>query len=360
MICLRGPPIARTICLLSTAWHLCLLISIMFNQSQSIDFSVTNIGRICLIQLPARLSVVEAIAFKAKCKELMQVAPIPNQLILDCGQTTFIDSSGIGALVGCLKTTKVSGAELVLWSVQPVVMVALSLAELSDVLNIVADTEALLPGFTKQLQNRPPLTHPSVRSRFKRIIDIAGAILGLGITTFLFIPIAVAITVNNPGPIFFCQTRCGLMGRRFKLWKFRSMVVNAEAMKTQVENQVEGPFFKNAKDPRITYVGKFLRKTSLDELPQFWNVLKGEMSLVGTRPPTIDEVNHYEVPNWQRLDVKPGMTGEWQVNGRSKVCKFEDVIQLDLRYQQRWSLKYDFKLILQTVLVIFTKNTGAF
>lgn len=103
-----------------------------------------------------------------------------------------------------------------------------------------------------------------------------------------------------------------------------------------------------------------MRRTSLDELPQFWNVLRGEMSLVGTRPPTPDEVERYEVPEWQRLDVKPGMTGEWQVNGRSRISNFEEVIKLDLRYQQNWSLQYDLQLILKTLLILFRKNSGAF
>jgi lipopolysaccharide/colanic/teichoic acid biosynthesis glycosyltransferase len=106
-------------------------------------------------------------------------------------------------------------------------------------------------------------------------------------------------------------------------------------------------------------VGRFLRKTSLDELPQFWNVIRGEMSLVGTRPPTPNEVDIYEVPEWQRLDVKPGMTGEWQVNGRSSVRNFEDIIKLDLRYQQNWSLAYDLKLIIKTICVVFRKDSGA-
>lgn len=137
------------------------------------------------------------------------------------------------------------------------------------------------------------------------------------------------------------------------------MCTNAEALKSQIKNQASGAFFKNDNDPRITKVGQILRKTSLDELPQFWNVLKGEMSLVGTRPPTPDEVERYEVPQWQRLDVKPGMTGEWQVNGRSQVRDFEDVIRLDLKYQQNWSLMYDLKLIVKTVTILFQKNSGA-
>jgi anti-anti-sigma factor len=331
----------------------------MNSQSQLV-FSTTIANGVCLIQLPPRLSVIEAVAFKEKCKQLIQGSPAFAQIVLDFSQTTFIDSSGIGVLVSCLKTTKAGRIDLVLWSVQPVVKMALSLAELDKMFRIESETEALVPSASKASQNQLPLTHPSIRSQAKRLIDITGAIVGLGITAVLVVPIAIAITLDNPGPIFFRQTRCGLMGKRFKLWKFRSMVVNAEALKDQVENQVEGPLFKNAKDPRITRVGRFLRKTSLDELPQFWNVLRGEMSLVGTRPPTPSEVECYEVPNWQRLDVKPGMTGEWQVNGRSKISNFEDVIRLDLRYQQRWSLSYDLKLILKTVTVLFAKNPGAF
>ncbi|CCI39133.1 Galactosyl transferase CpsE (fragment) [Microcystis aeruginosa PCC 9701] len=138
------------------------------------------------------------------------------------------------------------------------------------------------------------------------------------------------------------------------------MCVDAEALKDKIPNQAEGAFFKNKNDPRITRVGKFLRRTSLDEFPQFWNVITGEMSLVGTRPPTPDEVERYDVPQWQRLDVKPGMTGEWQVNGRSQVRNFEEVIQLDLRYQENWSLGYDLQLIFKTILILFQKNSGAF
>jgi lipopolysaccharide/colanic/teichoic acid biosynthesis glycosyltransferase len=127
----------------------------------------------------------------------------------------------------------------------------------------------------------------------------------------------------------------------------------------QVQNQASGAFFKNDNDPRVTSVGRFLRRTSLDELPQFFNVVRGEMSLVGTRPPTPEEVETYQIPEWQRLDVKPGMTGEWQVNGRSSIRNFEDVIKLDLRYQSQWSLWYDVKLIIRTILILFNKKSGA-
>jgi lipopolysaccharide/colanic/teichoic acid biosynthesis glycosyltransferase len=238
-------------------------------------------------------------------------------------------------------------------------MAVFALTSLDQVLTIEQPSATSTPTETNPSDNLLPMTHPSVQSWVKRLIDIVGAIVGLMITGILLVPIAAAITINDPGPIFFGQTRCGWMGRQFRIWKFRSMCTNAESMKAQIKNQASGAFFKNDNDPRITKVGRILRKTSLDELPQFWNVLKGEMSLVGTRPPTPDEVERYEVPQWQRLDVKPGMTGEWQVNGRSQVRDFEDVIRLDLKYQQNWSLMYDLKLIVKTVTVLFNKNSGA-
>jgi lipopolysaccharide/colanic/teichoic acid biosynthesis glycosyltransferase len=137
------------------------------------------------------------------------------------------------------------------------------------------------------------------------------------------------------------------------------MVANADALKAKVQNEANGLIFKNQQDPRITRVGRFLRKTSLDEIPQFWNVFKGEMSLVGTRPPTSDEVRHYNAKHWQRLNVKPGLTGEWQVHGRSSVTDFEDIVELDLRYQRRWSPAYDLALIFKTLYVVFAK-VGAY
>lgn len=201
--------------------------------------------------------------------------------------------------------------------------------------------------------------HPSVTSRVKRLTDILGAIVGLGITAAVAIPIVVAIQLNNPGPIFYSQTRCGLNGRTFQIWKFRSMVVEAEQLQHLVKNEAQGQIFKNANDPRITRVGRFLRHTSLDELPQFWNVLLGDMSLVGTRPPTVDEVKQYAPHHWQRLQVKPGITGEWQVNGRSMVKDFEAVVQMDLDYQHKWSVAYDLYLLLKTLQVVFAKH-GAY
>jgi lipopolysaccharide/colanic/teichoic acid biosynthesis glycosyltransferase len=202
-------------------------------------------------------------------------------------------------------------------------------------------------------------THASVSCLIKRTIDILGATIGLAITTLLFIPIAIAIQLDNPGPIFYSQVRCGHRGKTFRIWKFRSMVVNADALKHLVENEAQGLVFKNKNDPRITRVGAFLRKTSLDEFPQFLNVLMGDMSLVGTRPPTIDEVSKYEAHHWQRLEVKPGITGEWQVRGRSFVTDFEDIVKLDVQYQQKWSVRYDLQLVLETILAV-VKRRGAY
>ena len=198
--------------------------------------------------------------------------------------------------------------------------------------------------------------HPSIKSQIKRLVDILGALIGLMITALLAVPIAIAIQLDDPGPIFYSQIRCGYLGKCFRIWKFRSMVVNAEKLKHLVTNQAKGHIFKNENDPRITRVGRFLRRTSLDEFPQFWNVLMGDMSLVGTRPPTPDEVKFYDNYHWQRLNVKPGITGEWQVNGRSSVKDFEDIVRMDLDYQRKWSVVYDIKLIFQTLLVILNKK----
>lgn len=316
------------------------------------------------VVLPALFTVNEAIAFKQSFQKICQEHHL-KRIVLDFGHTTFIDSSGIGALVNALKAARACDIELSLRNVSSQVMMALSMTDLDKVFTVESPhplTLDHLDGRKPPLlagRDQPPATHPSVRSRTKRAIDIVGALVGLGITAVLSVPIAIAIYLDNPGPIFFGQTRCSWMGRRFKMWKFRSMVTNAESLKHTVQNEVEGPLFKNANDPRITRVGRFLRRTSLDELPQFWNVLKGDMSLVGTRPPTPDEIEKYEVPQWQRLDVKPGMTGEWQVNGRSTVKSFEDVIRLDLKYQENWSLTYDLKLIVKTVLVLLNKKSGA-
>lgn len=198
--------------------------------------------------------------------------------------------------------------------------------------------------------------HPSVHSLGKRVIDIIGALIGLCITAIIFIPVAIAIKLDSEGPIFYSQIRCGLNGKPFRIWKFRSMYKDADKQKHLVENKVKGYIFKNENDPRITRVGRFLRKTSIDEFPQFWNVLMGDMSLVGTRPPTPDEVVYYNGRHWLRLRVKPGITGEWQARGRSSITDFEKIVDMDLEYQRKWSIWYDLYLILLTIKVVFQRK----
>ncbi len=315
-------------------------------------------GRL-IIQLPPRLTVTEAVQFRRDAPDWMAQVPDLREVILDFGRTAIIDSSGIGALVGTIKTAQERSVPLAAWSLHRQVTLALQMTGLEKVLPLTEHTQGLLPHPPRAEDQRPPLTHPSVRSLIKRLMDICGALVGLTVTAVLFLPMALVIRLDSPGPILFSQVRCGWMGREFRIWKFRSMVSNAEALKANVVNQAQGAFFKNDNDPRITRVGRILRKTSLDELPQFWNVLIGDMSLIGTRPATPDEVRRYAIPSWQRFDVRPGLSGEWQVSGRSSIRDFEDVIRLDLRYQQNWSLGYDLKLILRTFLVLFSKDSGA-
>jgi lipopolysaccharide/colanic/teichoic acid biosynthesis glycosyltransferase len=183
--------------------------------------------------------------------------------------------------------------------------------------------------------------------------------VGLVILGLVVVPLALAIKLDSPGPIFYAQKRYGLKGKPFTIWKFRSMVQNADVLKQTVSNQAQGLIFKNENDPRITRVGRLLRQASLDEFPQFWNVLKGDMSLVGTRPPTEDEVSHYSPHHWRRLDVKPGITGQWQISGRSAIKDFEEIVHLDLHYQDIWSPLYDLQVIGKTIAVLLDRR-GAY
>ncbi|MBE9125763.1 WecB/TagA/CpsF family glycosyltransferase [Coleofasciculus sp. LEGE 07092] len=329
------------------------------STEENFNFQVTFSNNTAVMRLPDRLTVIEAVTWKNTYQDLLQESLKFKEIVLDFSQTKFIDSSAIGVLISNYKRTVERGIELLLRGVNPTVMAVLEMTGLDQILTIES------PRQRKSLTNpvswpkcQLPTTHPSVRSGLKRFLDILGAIVGLGITAVVFVPIVIAIKLDNPGPIFFSQIRCGWMGQQFRIWKFRSMCVGAERLQDDIDNHADGKIFKNENDPRITRVGRFLRKTSLDELPQFWNVLKGEMSLVGTRPPIPKEVEIYDVPEWQRLDVKPGMTGEWQVNGRSKIRNFEDIIKLDLRYQENWSLMHDLKLIVKTITVVFDKDSG--
>jgi lipopolysaccharide/colanic/teichoic acid biosynthesis glycosyltransferase len=211
----------------------------------------------------------------------------------------------------------------------------------------------------RQVDQLDQSVHPSTTNKLKRFIDIIGGLVGLAVTALIAIPIAIAIQLDNPGPVFYSQLRCGMGGKQFRIWKFRSMIQKADSIQHLVTNQAQGYIFKNDKDPRVTRVGRFLRCTSLDELPQFWNVITGDMSLVGTRPPTIDEAMKYQPHHWQRLNIKPGITGEWQANGRSSVTDFEEIVLMDIAYQEKWSVVYDLKLILKTIWAVINKD-GAY
>jgi anti-anti-sigma factor len=393
------------------------------------DVQITNFHDTVFISTPKNIFNPEARKLKEDFRQLCQEEESFRKIIIDMSNTEFIDSSGVGALVSCLKVLrqtdiqsgKPEPTELVLWSVNPQVLSILKMTKLDHVFYIepATRTNRLSSPNNERSPNKPnallrflhriyefllsiPVlcviayvmfffypaieldpslpVHPSVRSFPKRIIDIFGALVGLSFTAILFVPIAIAIKLESHGSVLFKQKRAGLMSKPFGIWKFRSMVKNAEMLKQKVTNEISnsadgtpknsdsGKFFKNSNDPRITKVGKFLRKTSLDEFPQFWNILTGDMSLIGTRPPTFGEVGLYELENeytdekmteWSRLDVKPGLSGVWQVSGRSTVRSFEEVMGFDLTYKRNWSLKYDLWLIWRTIAMLFERNNGA-
>ena len=191
----------------------------------------------------------------------------------------------------------------------------------------------------------------------KRMMDILGSLIGLFICGLVGI-VLVPLIKRDGGPAIFAQERVGTNGRKFKFYKFRSMRVDAEELKASLmkENTMEGGMFKVENDPRITPIGRFIRKTSLDELPQFWNVLKGDMSLVGTRPPTVDEYETYTPGQKKRLSFKPGITGLWQISGRSNIKNFEDVVKLDVAYIDEWTIWKDIEILIKTIKVVFKKD----
>ena len=188
----------------------------------------------------------------------------------------------------------------------------------------------------------------------KRCLDIAGSLVGMVLLAVAALFVAPAIRLESPGPVFFGQTRVGKNGRKFTFYKFRSMYQDAEQRKKDLmkDNEVSGLMFKMKDDPRITRVGRFIRKTSIDELPQLWNILKGDMSLVGTRPPTIDEFERYEAKHKCRLSMTPGLTGLWQISGRSDITDFDEVVKLDMQYIDNWSILKDIKILFITVYVV--------
>ena len=409
-------------------------------NDQNRDFkqpSIVTFEEVAFIYSPEKLEFSTAREFLNDFQTICSDDDFYKKIVIDMGRTTSMDSAGLGALTNCLKLATLNETELVLWSVSDPVNALISLSSLSNLFVIEQTSNSFrvtdsvqrtrvsnITAFglflfrTQRLLKKIPVlrifypllkfcfpfididpsvsVHPSVRDPIKRLIDIVGALIGLGFTIILFVPIAIAIISESKGNILFGQIRCGLLSKPFRIWKFRSMVKNAEQLKARVVNQVgAGPqsgspqsgspqannvdsnsvtdsttdkFFKNATDPRITKVGKFLRKTSLDEFPQFWNVLIGDMSLVGTRPPTFNEINSYELEieyqderytEWNRLDVRPGITGVWQVNGRSNVRTFAEVVNFDMEYRKNWSTWYDLKLIVQTILGLFDKKNKA-
>jgi len=393
------------------------------------DVQITNFNDTVIISTGYNLFNPESRKLKEDFCQLCQEEESFRKIIIDMSRTEFMDSSGVGALVSCLKTLrqadiqagKSEPTEMVLWSVNSQVLSILKMTKLENVFYIEpASRTNRLPRRKDERSRRKPQSisrflhrlygsligmpifcaiayvmyffypaieldpslpvHPSVRSFPKRLIDIFGALVGLSFTAVLFVPIAIAIKLESRGSILFKQKRAGLMSKPFGIWKFRSMVKNAEMLKQKVTNEIanstdgtsknsdSGKFFKNSNDPRVTRVGKFLRKTSIDEFPQFWNILTGDMSLIGTRPPTFGEVGQYELENeytdekmteWSRLDVKPGLSGVWQVSGRSTVRSFEEVMGFDLTYKRNWSLKYDLWLIWKTIVMLFERNNGA-
>lgn len=201
-----------------------------------------------------------------------------------------------------------------------------------------------------------------IRNVLKRLIDILGALVAIVVFLPISIVIAVKIKKEDGGPIFYIQERVGKDGKLFPMWKFRSMVVGAHSLKTEIVdlNETDGPIFKIKDDPRVTHVGKFLRTHSLDEIPQFVNVLQGTMSLVGPRPALLEEVEEYSEKALKRLTVKPGLTGLWQVSGRSNVS-YEMMIDLDLTYVRQATIWMDIKILIITVVQMFLPGkSGAY
>jgi lipopolysaccharide/colanic/teichoic acid biosynthesis glycosyltransferase len=233
----------------------------------------------------------------------------------------------------------------------------------------MASTCSRFPPESQEQAAAPPETgfviplgyDPSSRKvRAKRVFDATASTLALVALLPVFLIIALVIKLTSRGPIFFAQERVGSGGRLFKLYKFRTMVVNAEALKATLhaQNEADGPVFKMVRDPRVTRTGRLLRKYSLDELPQLYSIIRGNMSIVGPRPPLPSEVQQYKPHQLRRLSVPQGLTCIWQISGRSNVS-FEDWVSMDLRYIDTWSLRLDLKIILKTFKVV-AQGQGAY
>jgi len=227
-------------------------------------------------------------------------------------------------------------------------------------LRVVSGTAGLLGrrSWEDRLASMGVARHPSLVGAggvVKRLLDILGAVVGLAVMLPVFAVVSLAIRWDSPGPVFFTQERVGWNGRRFRILKFRTMVVDAEAMRAALASRNEiadGPIFKMKEDPRVTRVGLFLRRSSLDEFPQLFNILAGDMSLVGPRPPLPSEVDDYADRDLERLRVMPGATGTWQVSDRRGGTSFREMVDLDLQYAATWSLLLDVSILLRTVLLV--------
>jgi exopolysaccharide biosynthesis polyprenyl glycosylphosphotransferase len=218
----------------------------------------------------------------------------------------------------------------------------------------------------EELETIPLLTFTTVPTDhialgLKRVFDIFVSSLLIALSSPIMLSAVVAIKLTSKGPILFRQRRCGLNGRIFTLYKFRSMSVDAETRRKEMEslNEMEGPVFKIKDDPRVTTIGRFIRKTSIDELPQLWNVLRGDMSIVGPRPPIPEEVGKYERWQRRRLSMRPGITCLWQIGGRNNIANFDDWVRLDLQYIDTWSLSLDLKIFLKTIPVVLFQKGAA-
>jgi exopolysaccharide biosynthesis polyprenyl glycosylphosphotransferase len=231
-------------------------------------------------------------------------------------------------------------------------------------LNILDSTRFATWNYHKFME-RPTLISHTVeldpdQLLFKRIFDIIGSLAGLFLLIISYPFLAPIIKLSSPGPVFFKQQRVGRNGRRFSIYKYRSMTEDAEERKKELldKNELEGAVFKIKNDPRVTRIGKLMRRLSLDELPQFINVFKGDMSLVGTRPPTPDEVSSYQKWHYRRMSIRPGITGLWQVSGRNKIQNFNEIVKLDLKYIDSWSIWLDIQILFRTLFVLFQRDAA--
>ena len=252
------------------------------------------------------------------------------------------------------------------WDLEPFLKIAQDMGIVSRIIIDVYHFDSY-KWFVSILGLYPMITYYNVSFdqfslKIKRIMDLLGSFAGIILSFPIMLITALAIKIDSPGPVLFKQERVGLHGQKFFMYKFRSMYIDAEERKKELMAQNEmgdSRLFKMKNDPRITKIGKIIRKTSIDELPQLYNVFIGKMSLVGTRPPTVSEVDQYDRQHYRRISIKPGITGMWQTSGRNEIKDFEQIVKMDIAYIENWSLFLDIKLILKTVKVLFSKS-GAY